>query len=86
MTKQELEKLLNKAMDWIVNSCEDICQSCKFYDKVNQFGEEPDYYLDNGIEPCKYRREGGICACKKGIALEFLNQIKAEETSGGEVL
>ena len=86
MTKQMQEKLLDKAMTWIVNSDHDVCQDCVYYDKEAQYGEDIDYYLDNGIEPCKHRRENGVCACKKGIAQSFLNKIDAEEYSGGEIL
>ena len=77
MEKELYEKLLDKALTWVQNSCEDICQICAYYDKEEQLEDEIDYYLDNGIDPCRYRREDK-CACKIGIAKAFLNQIKAE--------
>ena len=77
MGKDLTVKTLHKVCDWIVNeSCEDICQICKYYDAMAQGIELDD---NENQECCVFRRTNGKVACRNGI-IEYFQGIS---TDGG---
>lgn len=61
-------KNLNKVLDYFIlqaeDSDKDICQMCVYLPtSIREKIED----LDDGVEPCIYRREKGVAACRKGI-------------------
>ncbi len=65
-----MDKTLQKVLDWIVEECnDDYCQICaRLPDSEWEFSPED---IPDDVEPCRFKREGGCDACKKGIADYF---------------
>lgn len=65
-------KYLNKVLDYFIlqadDSDKDICQKCVYLPtSIREKIED----LADGVEPCIYRREKGVAACRNGIVEYF---------------
>lgn len=76
MGKDLTVKTLHKAVDYIVNSNEDICQVCAFYN-AEAWTAALDENEDQ--EPCVYCRTNGKVACRNGI----IEYFQGASTDGG---
>jgi hypothetical protein len=76
MGKDLTVKTLHKAVDYIVNSNEDICQVCALYN-AEAFAAAAEENED--IEPCVYCRTNGKVACRNGI----IEYFQGASTDGG---
>ena len=64
-----MDKILDKVLEWLVcDCCEDICKLCVHEEESN---EEWTDDIPEDVEPCKFRRECGNEACKRGISAWF---------------
>lgn len=68
MAKDLTVKTLHKAVDWIVNCNEDVCQICAY---LRPWTEEEMNLLEDGVSPCFYFRTNGKKACRNGIIEHF---------------
>ena len=76
MGKDLTVKTLHKAVDYIVNSNEDICQVCALY---NAEAWTAAIEENEDQEPCVYCRTNGKVACRNGI-IEYFQGLS---TDGG---
>ena len=65
-------KTLKKAVEWIVNCAEDVCQVCAYYDEKAQASELD---KDDSIEPCVHCRANGQKACINGVIEHFQTEV-----------
>ena len=70
----EQTKVLDKMAEWIARDCcEDICKLCIHEEESNLEWTLAHKDIPEDVEPCKFKRAGGIAACKKGL-IEFFAQ------------
>lgn len=65
-------KALDKMAEWLACDClEDICKLCVHEEESNLEWTLSHKDIPEGVEGCKFKRAGGIAACKKGIIKFF---------------
>lgn len=68
---------LHKAVDYIVNSNEDICQICAYLRPWTV--EEMEEAARKGEMPCRYHKTNGKTACRNGIIEHFQKEALKDQ-------